>query len=185
MTTRKPNRAALSSQALSTLFCKVHRDRPDARQAAAFHFPGGPYSSQYRPRDEEVKALAQSRACRVARGGDVHVVTVVVRDEEMPVARLRERHLAQPLLRLCPFVPQLMCGADGDSADPPDRHHQAQLVDVCISIQPPSVHNQQASRQRHVLDRQVQVGGPAVERIALQPRQRAVGRILGVFAPTA
>ena len=143
-------------------------------QAHALELPGRAQAAEDRPRQEGVEALAQARAGRVLGRGDAHVVAAVVLDEEVPVAALRERDLAEPALDARALVAELVRGVDRDAAD--HRHGQRQ-ADAVEGREPPLDHSQQANDEAGVLDRDEEVGAPAVVAVLLEPLDDAVGRV--------
>jgi hypothetical protein len=133
------------------------------------------------------------------------VVAAVVLDVEVTVRRLGERHLGEPTLVGLPLVAQLVCGVDADAADAADRDGQADLVDEAQvevthqlgegavrervlgaeEVSEPGervAHSDHVHRrdQHEVLDRQVEVGDPAVVLVVLQRLDDVVGRVGGV-----
>ena len=73
--------------------------------------------------------LAEARTRGVLGRGHLRVMSAVVLDEEMPVARLRERELAQFAFKTRTAVPQFVGGADRYPADDAGGEHQPELVD--------------------------------------------------------
>ncbi len=141
--------------------------------------PGRAQAAGHGARQERVEALSEPRAGGVLGGRDAHVVATVVLDEEVPVAALGECDAAEPALDRGALVAELVSGVNGDAADHRDRQRKADLVDpreMAVRPQPAGEH------EPCVLDRQVQVGAPAVVAVLFEPLDDAVGRIAPVHA---
>ncbi len=102
------------------------------------------------------------------------VVAAVVLDEEVPVAGLREGDAAQPLLQVVALVAELVGGVDADPADDAHREREADAFDDGEPAVPPLPGGED---QPGVLDRDEQVGAPAVVVVLLEPLEDRVGRV--------
>ena len=100
-----------------------------AVEPGALEPPGRAQAAGDGARQEGPEALPQPRAGRVLGRGDADVVAAVVLDEEVAVAALRERDLAQPALGAGALVAELVGGVDRDPADHAHRQRQAEAVD--------------------------------------------------------
>ena len=129
-------------------------------------------------RGRKAQKLSPRRALAgILRGGDADVVAAVVLDEEVAVAALRQRHLAQPLLQVGALVAELVRGVDRDPGDHRHRQREADAVDGREAAVGPHVAGQD---QPGVLDRDEDVGAPAVVAVLFEPLDHAVGGVLGV-----
>ena len=97
----------------------------------------------------------------------------------MAVAGLGERDPAKPALRASPLVTELVGGVDRDAADDADREGEPEAVQGREVAARPEVAGED---QPGVLDRDEDVGAPAVVAILLEPLEDAVGRVGGVQA---
>ena len=146
----------------------------EAVEAGGLDPPGRAQAAGDGARQEGPEALPQPRAGRVLGGGDADVVAAVVLDEEVAVAGLRERDAAQPALRAGALVAELVGGVDRDPADDADREGQADaLEDREVAAGPEPAGEDEAG----VLDRDEDVGAPAVVAVLLEPLEDAVGRV--------
>jgi hypothetical protein len=114
---------------------------------------------------------------RELRGRDADVVAAVVLDEEVTVAGLGEGDAAQPLLGAVALVAELVGGVDADPADHAHGQRQAEVFDDAEAAVPPLPAGED---QPGVLDRDEEVGAPAVVVVLLQPLEDRVGRVGGV-----
>ncbi len=128
-------------------------------------------------RQELVEALAHARAGWILGCGDAHMVAAVVLDEEVPVAGLGERHLGEPALGAGALVAELVRGVDRHAGDHRDRQREADRFEYRETAMRPHPTGEDQAR---VLQRQKQVGAPAVVAILLKPLDHAVGRVGGV-----
>ncbi len=145
-----------------------------AVEAGALDPPGRGQAALDGARQEGPEALPQPRAGRVLGGGDADVVAAVVLDEEVAVAGLRQRHPAQPALGAVALVAELVGGVDRDPADDPHRQRQAEVLDSREVAARPEPAGEDEAR---VLDRDEEVGAPAVVAVLLEPLEHAVGRV--------
>ena len=149
----------------------------EAVEAGGLDAPGRAQAARDRARQEGPEALPQPRAGRVLGGGDADVVAAVVLDEEVSVAGLGEGDAAQPLLHAVALVAELVGGVDRDAADDPHRQRQADVLEhreVTACPEPAG------KDQPRVLDRDEEVGAPAVVAVLLKPLDHAVGRVARV-----
>ena len=128
-----------------------------------------------RARQEHPEALAEPRARRVLRGRDADVVAAVVLDVEVPVGGARERDLRQPALDVLALVAQLVGGVDGDAAD--DAHGQRE-TEVRVPGQVPARPDPAREHEARVLDRDEQVGHPAVVAVGLEALALGLRRVV-------
>ncbi len=153
-----------------------------AVEPAPFQRPRRTQSTEGRAEEERVDALAQPRAGGVLRSRHAGVVPSVVLDVEVPVTGLGQRDLAEPPLGPGPLMAQFVRRVDGHPADAADRQHQTDRVHHA-QAHPAAAAPQPAGQcQRQVLGGQIQIGGPPVEAILLEPRQGALRWVLGVLA---
>src|SRR5699024_2758961 len=137
-------------------------------------------------RQERPERLSETRAGGVLGGGDARVMPTVVFDEEVTVAGGGERDLGQPLLAAGDLVSELVGGVDADAAGDRDGPCHADRRGYSESALVPEprqvVRAPQVARQdeRAVLEREVEVGAPAVERVGLEAVDDLVGRVLSV-----
>ncbi len=125
-------------------------------------------------RQEGPEALPQPRAGGVLGGGDFDVVAAVVLDEEVAVAGLGEGDSAEPLLGAGALVAELVGGVDRDPADHRHRQRQADVFDQReIAARP----HPAGEDETGVLDRDEDVGAPAVVAVLLEELEDAVGRV--------
>ncbi len=155
----------------------VQRRALHAREAHALELPRRAQAAGDGAREERVEALPEPRARGVLGGRDADVVAAVVLDEEVPVAALGERDLAQPALEARALVAELVRGVDRDPADHRDGESEADVFDGAQFAARPQPAGED---QPGVLDRQVQIGAPAVVAVLFEPLDRAVGRVFGV-----
>ena len=139
-----------------------------------------------RARPELVEVLAQPRGRRVLGGGHADVVAPVVLDVEVAVEALRQRDLGQPALVLLALVAELVGGVDADAADAADGDGQPDLVDggqVATDAERVAARDEvHRAHEAGVLDRQEEVGDPAVVLVLLQGLDRVVRRVGAVQA---
>ena len=132
-----------------------------------------------RARQEGPEALPHPCAGRILGRRHPHVVAAVVLDEEVAVAALSQRDLAQPALELVALVPEVVCRVDRDPADYRLGQRQPDLVENAqVSAGPHRAREHEA----RVLEGQEGVRAPAVVAIPLEPLEDAVGRVLRVQA---
>ena len=152
---------------------------PAPLEARLLEVPRAAQRAEHGAGPEGVERLPDPGAGRVLRGRDADVVPAVVLDVEVAVEALRERDLGQPALVLLLLVPELVRGVDADAGDHPDRQRQADPVD---ERQPAVGDHPAAPDQRGVLDREVEVGDPAVVAVVLQRLDHVVRRVAAVEA---
>src|SRR5215217_6079186 len=128
--------------------------------------PGRPDAAVDGARQEGPVALAEARAGRVFRGRDTDVMAAVVLDEEVAVAGLGEGDAAQPALRALALVAELVGGVDADAADDAHRHREAEAFEGREVPARPEVAGE---AEADVLDRDVEIGAPAVVAVLLEP----------------
>ncbi len=146
-------------------------------EAGALDAPGRAQAADDGPRQERPEALPQPRARRVLGGRDPDVMAAVVLDEEVAVAGLGERDAAEPALEAGALVAELVGGVDRDPADDAHRQRQAEAFgDREVAARPEVAGEDQAG----VLDRDEDVGAPAVVAVLFEPLDDAVGRVGGV-----
>ncbi len=146
----------------------------DAVEASDLDPPGRAQAARDGARQESPEALPQSRAGRVLGGGDANVVAAVVLDEEVAVAGLGEGDATEPLLHAVALVAELVGGVDRDPADDSHGQRQADALEhreVAVGPEPAG------EDQPRVLDRDEEVGAPAVVAVLLEPLEHAVGRV--------
>ncbi len=157
--------------------CSVQCDLPRRSRRSASMPQAERQAARHRARQEGPEALPQARAGRVLGGGDADVMAAVVLDEEVAVAGLGERDAAQPALAAGALVAELVGGVDRDPADHAHRHRQAEALENReVAARPQPAGEDQAG----VLDRDEEVGAPAVVAILLEPLEHAVGRVARV-----
>ncbi len=128
---------------------------------------------------EAPERLAQPGAGRVLRCGHPAVVAPVVLDVEVAVRGLGQRHLGQAPLEPVALVPQLVRGVDPHPGDGADREGEPELRPA----RQPAVHRRpRRPGEAQVLERQVQVGEPAVPAVGLELGHRPLGRVRRVGA---
>ena len=142
------------------LFSRLHAERSEPHDRA---------------RPEPVEALADPRRRGVRRGRDPHVVPAVVLDVEVAVEALREGDLRQPALVGLLLVTELVGGVDADAADAADRDGDADPVDDRGHVR--SGDHVHRTDESGVLDRQEQIGDPAVVPVALERLDDVVWRV--------
>ncbi len=153
---------------------------PLARVAALLQPPGGRQGAPDRARPERVEGLAEPSRGRVLGGRDAHVVAAVVLDVEVPVGHLGQRDLREPALVGLALVAELVGGVDADAADAADRDGQPDPVDDAeVGVGGEQV---EGADEPDVLDRQEEVGDPAVVAVVLQRLDHVVGRVGAVEA---
>ena len=152
---------------------------PASGDAPLLQVPRRPEGAPDRARPELVEALTQPGRGGVLRGGDPHVVPAVVLDVEVAVEALRERDLGQPALVGLLLVAELMGGVDADPADAADGDRDPHLVErgqVGVGGQPAGDQGER-THEPDVLDRQEEVGDPAVVAVLLEGLDHVVGRV--------
>ena len=151
--------------------------------ALGLQVPRAAQRADHGARPELVEVLAHPARGGVLGGGDTDVVAAVVLDVEVPVEHLGQRDLGQPALVGLALVAQLVGGVDADAADAADRERQAdlggqaELVDAERGAPGDEVHR---ADEAGVLDRQEEVGDPAVVLVVLQRLDRVVRRVRAV-----
>ena len=146
----------------------------EAVEAGGLDPPGRAQAARDGARQEGPEALPQPRAGRVLGSGDANVVAAVVLDEEVAVAGLGEGDAAQPALDVVALVAELVGGVDRDAADDPHRQRQPEALqqrEVAARPEPAG------EDEPGVLDRDEEVGAPAVVAVLLEPLEHAVGRV--------
>ncbi len=92
----------------------------------------------------------------------------------------RQGDAREPALQVLLLVAEFVRGVDGDPVHRPDRERDAELVDdaetAVVGDQPES------DEERHELQRQEQVGHPAVVAVLLQPGHDRLGRVARIGA---
>ncbi len=139
-----------------------------------------------RARPELVEVLAHPAAGGVLRRRDADVVAAVVLDVEVAVEALRQGDLGQPALVALLLVAELVRGVDADAADAADRDREADLGpqrQLAVHAQRVTAGDEvHRGHEADVLDRQEEVGDPAVVAVLLQRLDHVVGRVGAVEA---
>ena len=143
-------------------------------EAGALDPPGRAQAAGDGARQEGPEALPQPRAGRVLGGGDADVVAAVVLDEEVAVAGLGEGDAAEPALELARLWPSSWAVLIAIPPTTPIVSARPRLSsDREVAARPEPAGEDQAG----VLDRDEDVGAPAVVAVLLEPLEDAVGRV--------